>query len=110
MGRLGARPAAGRGDHDGRDPGARRLDRAARLPLVGQGVHGYIRPDGRYDDIFFYDLNAHRWICIYPGIDTKTFVEDIKKGEFKLNDDGQFADKNDPQWKAIAAWVTGAKE
>src|SRR5262245_35880721 len=28
--------------------------------LVGQGVHGFIRPDGRYDDIFFYDLNAHR--------------------------------------------------
>src|SRR5262249_10259065 len=62
--------------------------------LVGQGVHGFIKPDGRYDDIFFYDLNAHRWICIYPGIDTKRFVEDIKKGEFKINDDGQFTDKN----------------
>jgi len=28
--------------------------------LSGQGVHGYVAPDGRYDDIFFYDLYAHR--------------------------------------------------
>ena len=62
--------------------------------LSGQGVHGYVAPDGRYDDIFFYDLYAHRWICIYPGINTRTFVEDIKNGAFKVNDDGQVADKD----------------
>lgn len=61
--------------------------------LAGQGVHGFIKPDGRYDDIFFYDLNAHRWICIYPGLNTKTFLEDIKRGDLKVNEAGQLADK-----------------
>jgi hypothetical protein len=62
--------------------------------LAGQGIHGYINPAGRYDDLFFYDLNAHRWICLYPGLNTTTFVEDIKKGEIKVNDDGQLVDKD----------------
>jgi hypothetical protein len=62
--------------------------------LHGQGVHGYIKPDGRFmDDIWFYDLYAHRWICLYPGTDTRHFVEDIQKGELRLNDDGQLVDK-----------------
>jgi len=62
--------------------------------LVGQGKHGYIRPDGRYDDIYFYDVNAHAWVCVYPGINTKTFVQDIKDGKLKLNGDGQLVDKD----------------
>jgi len=62
--------------------------------LNGQGVHGYIKPDGYFmDDIFFYDLLAHRWICIYPGTDTKGFVENIKKGDLKVNEDGQLVDR-----------------
>jgi hypothetical protein len=62
--------------------------------LNGQGVHGYIKPDGYFmDDIWFYDLNGHRWICLYPGLNTRTFVEDIKKGDLKVNDDGQLVDK-----------------
>jgi hypothetical protein len=62
--------------------------------LNGQGIHGFIKPDGRFqDDIFFYDLYAHRWICIYPGTDTKNFVENVKKGELAVNDDGQLVDK-----------------
>jgi hypothetical protein len=61
--------------------------------LVGQGVHGYIKPDGRYDDIFFYDLNAHRWICIYPGFQTKTILADIKNGVYQVNDAGQLVNR-----------------
>jgi len=62
--------------------------------LGGTGVHAFMTPDGRYtDDIFFYDLNAHRWICIYPGTDSRTFVRKIKTGELKLNDHGQLVDK-----------------
>jgi hypothetical protein len=35
---------------------------------TGEGVHAYVKQDGYYmDDVFFYDLNAHAWICIYPG-------------------------------------------
>jgi hypothetical protein len=62
--------------------------------LNGTGVHAFMAADGRYtDDIWFYDLNAHRWICIYPGTDSKTFVERIKSGELRVNDDGQLVDK-----------------
>lgn len=40
--------------------------------LYGEGQHGFIKPDGRYmDDCWFYDLSAHRWICVYPGTDAK---------------------------------------
>lgn len=50
--------------------------------LFGEGVHGYAKPDGHYmDDLWFYDLRGHRWICCYPGADTKTL-------ELKANADG----------------------
>jgi Kelch motif len=40
--------------------------------LYGEGVHGYSKPDGRYmDDLWFYDALAHRWVCVYPGYDTR---------------------------------------
>ncbi len=56
--------------------------------LTGEGVHAYVKPDGRYmDDLFFYDLNAHAWICLYPG---------AKAGDdqgLRLNDDGFFVDQ-----------------
>ncbi|MEX0702249.1 MAG: hypothetical protein WD069_09155 [Planctomycetales bacterium] len=63
--------------------------------LNGQGVHGYIKPDGYFmDDIWFYDLLAHRWICIYPGTDTRNFVSNIERGDLKVNDDGQLVDRD----------------
>jgi len=63
--------------------------------LNGTGVHGFMMPDGRYtDDIFFYDLNAHRWICIYPGTNGRTFVAAIKAGRLKAGDDGQLMDRD----------------
>ncbi len=40
--------------------------------LYGEGQHGFVKPDGRYmDDLWFYDLNGHRWICVHPGTDAK---------------------------------------
>ncbi|MGQ9662306.1 MAG: hypothetical protein ACUVWX_08235 [Kiritimatiellia bacterium] len=39
--------------------------------FYGEGVHGYIKPDGHaMDDMWFYDINAHAWICCYPGTPT----------------------------------------
>lgn len=50
--------------------------------LYGEGVHGYSKPDGHYmDDLWFYDINAHRWICCHPGAPTKTL-------QLKLNAHG----------------------
>src|SRR5262245_8828718 len=40
--------------------------------LYGEGVHGYIKKDNHYmDDLWFYDWNAHAWICAYPGTPVK---------------------------------------
>src|SRR4051812_43380806 len=51
--------------------------------LYGEGVHGYTKPDGHYmDDLWFYDANAHRWVCVHPGYDTR------KPPELVVNGDG----------------------
>src|SRR6476619_7838572 len=36
--------------------------------LFGEGVHGYVKPDGHaMDDLWFYDINRHAWLCLHPG-------------------------------------------
>ncbi len=50
--------------------------------LYGEANHAIFRKDGYVQDgLWFYDLNAHAWICCYPG----TKVEDAG---LKLNKDG----------------------
>jgi hypothetical protein len=50
--------------------------------LAGLGVHGFVKPDGHYqDDLWFYDINAHRWICCYSG-------SEVKKLDLVINRDG----------------------
>src|SRR5262249_2239128 len=62
--------------------------------LIGMGQHNYLMPDGRLqDDVCFYDVNAHRWIAAWPGTNTTTFLQRVKSGDLKLNDDGQLVDK-----------------
>src|SRR5262249_37088551 len=52
--------------------------------LFGEGVHGYVKPDGRYmDDLWLYDVNGHRWVCCYPGADTKSLRLAIDKDGFE---------------------------
>src|SRR5437763_7054896 len=59
--------------------------------LFGEGVHGYTKPDGHYmDDLWFYDLNAHRWVCCYPGYDTKNPAELVVNADgFEATKDGE---------------------
>jgi hypothetical protein len=58
--------------------------------LYGEGVHGYTKPDGHYmDDLWFYNINAHRWICCYPGADTKSIKLSIDADGFEARADGQ---------------------
>lgn len=42
--------------------------------LFGEGVHGWVNPDnGRYmDGLWLYDVNAHRWVNLHPGTDTRS--------------------------------------
>src|SRR5262245_21201795 len=57
--------------------------------MYGEGVHGYAKPDGHYmDDLWFYDVNGHRWICCYPGADTKTLALAISKDGFEVDAKG----------------------
>jgi hypothetical protein len=58
--------------------------------LFGEGVHGYTKPDGRYmDDLWFYDINAHRWACCYPGADTRTLELSIDRDGFEATKGGE---------------------
>jgi hypothetical protein len=58
--------------------------------LFGEGVHGYIKPDGHYmDDLWFYDVNGHRWICCYPGADIKTLELTIDAAGFEATKQGE---------------------
>jgi hypothetical protein len=58
--------------------------------LFGEGVHGYAKPDGRYmDDLWLYDVNAHRWACCYPGADTRTLALAIDADGFEATPDGE---------------------
>ena len=57
--------------------------------VFAEGVHAYVKPDGRYmNDLWFYDANANRWICLYPGIDVKKIAQRIKDEEYTVDDDG----------------------
>ncbi len=106
--------------------------------IAGQGVHAYVKPDGHYqDDIFFYDANAHRWICCYPGSDVRNLTLTVDANGFETDSTGQpvpvawcghmyndityngdlralvFLDNGDPYWqKPLArrtAWLDAAK-
>jgi hypothetical protein len=63
--------------------------------VFGEGVHAYTRPDGRYmNDLWCYDVNAHRWVCLYPGIEVKAIAQRIRDRELTLNADGLLVEKD----------------
>lgn len=76
--------------------------------LFGEGVHGYVKPDGHVmDDLWFYDINAHAWTCLYPGMDTKTFTQRVKNKELLLDENGQLIDNGKqpiPLHPLVHAW------
>lgn len=76
--------------------------------LFGEGVHAYVKPDGHVmDDLWFYDINAHRWICLYPGTNTKTFTQSVKDKELLIDGNGLLRDKDEqaiPVHVLIHAW------
>src|SRR6185369_1659979 len=57
--------------------------------LFGEGIHGFVKPNGHYmDDLFAYDLYAHRWICAYPGADVKTIALKMDKDGIEVDGEG----------------------
>ena len=62
---------------------------------TGEGCHAYVKPDGfGQDDYWFYDINAHRWICLYPGTDTRNFKKQVQDGALKVDDVGRVVDSS----------------
>jgi hypothetical protein len=62
--------------------------------LCATGVHGYVKPDGHYmDDLWAYDINAHKWICLYPGAGTPSSSDPLDlhldSNNFEINDAGE---------------------
>lgn len=76
--------------------------------LFGEGVHGYVKPDGHsMDDLWFYDINAHAWLCLHPGTNTKTFTQRVKDKELLIDDNGLLRDKDGqaiPVHTLVHAW------
>jgi hypothetical protein len=58
---------------------------------IGSGVRA-----GRLDDsLWFYDLNAHRWLCLYPGTDSANYAALVASGEVRAGGVGLVLDKQD---------------
>ncbi len=78
--------------------------------LTGEGPHGFIKPDGYLmDDLWFYDINAHRWICVYPGMEAKNFTQRVKDKELKIDDNGLLINEDGeplPQHTMIHAYAS----
>lgn len=70
--------------------------------LTGEGVHGWWNEEtGRYmDDVWAYDVNAHRWVCVHPGTDVKTL-------DLKLNEHGVEVTKDTGEPVPVAQIVHG---
>ena len=58
--------------------------------LFGEGVHGFVKPDGHImDDLWFYDVNGHRWICCYPGSEVAKLDLKVNAAGFEANAAGE---------------------
>jgi len=60
--------------------------------LYGEGRHGgTTKREGQTyynDDLFFYDINANKWICVYPGMEVGKYNLTINKDGFEVNSEG----------------------
>ncbi len=60
--------------------------------LYGEGRHGACTKRGgrtHYnDDLFFYDVNANKWVCVYPGMETGTYNLTVNDDGFEVNAEG----------------------
>jgi hypothetical protein len=59
--------------------------------LFGEGVHAWWNKanDHYMDDLFVYDIMAHRWVCVHPGTDVKAVKLKLDANGFEVDDDGR---------------------
>ena len=89
----------------GRSWGAKALvyapDKAGAF-LFGEGVHALVKPDGHImDDLWFYDINANAWTCLYPGTDTRNFSQRVKDGNLNSTNTDCSAMKRNSRSRSI---------
>jgi len=61
--------------------------------FTGEGVHAGVKPDGYgMDDWWFYDINSHAWICVWPGTNTRELERQVKEGKIKVDGKGRAVD------------------
>ncbi|MEM9187523.1 MAG: hypothetical protein AAGF12_00005, partial [Myxococcota bacterium] len=60
--------------------------------IYGEGVHGATTERmGREfynDDLFFYDIAQHRWVCVHPGTDMERVLRTVDERGFEVTSDG----------------------
>lgn len=63
--------------------------------MTGEGAHSAMDGNTGYygDDVWFYDLYANRWICLYPGTHIPTFAQRLKDGDLRIDDQGILRDR-----------------
>lgn len=60
---------------------------------TGEGDHAFVKSDGfGQDDFWFYDINGHRWICLFPGTDTRNFNQMVLNNDIVVDSNGQAVD------------------
>ena len=62
--------------------------------FTGEGVHAYVKPDGfGMDDWWFYDINKHRWICLFQGTNTKELLQQVQNEDIVIDSEGRAVDR-----------------
>jgi hypothetical protein len=60
--------------------------------INGEGRHGATsKRNGKThynDDLFFYDIHQHRWICVYPGMAIGKYDLTVNQDGFEVDKDG----------------------
>lgn len=59
--------------------------------LFGEGVHcWWNKQNNRYmDDVFVYDVQGHRWVCVHPGTDVINVDLKLDANGFEVDKDGR---------------------
>ncbi|MBL8025447.1 MAG: hypothetical protein JNL74_03505 [Fibrobacteres bacterium] len=75
---------------------------------AGEGDHANVKADGYgQDDYWFYDINANKWICLYPGTDTRNFNKLVLNGSISVDSLGRAVDTTGqpvPGHQLIHSW------
>lgn len=57
--------------------------------------------------MWFYDINKHAWLCLYPGTNTRTLTQRVKDKQLLIDENGQVIDSDKqpvPIHPLVHAW------